>query len=58
MEEARRDCLKQGDCDALQIIFNIFRQKPIDELFAEGEGERRRDYRAPAAGERAVGREI
>ena len=34
MEEAR-DCLKQPDCDSLQIIFNIFRQKPIDELFAE-----------------------
>jgi aryl-alcohol dehydrogenase-like predicted oxidoreductase len=34
MEEARV-CLKEGDVDALQIIFNIFRQKPIDELFAE-----------------------
>ena len=34
MEEARV-CLKQDDLDSLQIIFNIFRQKPIDELFAE-----------------------
>ena len=34
MEEARI-CLQQDDLDALQIIFNIFRQKPIDELFAE-----------------------
>jgi aryl-alcohol dehydrogenase-like predicted oxidoreductase len=32
MEEART-CLEHGDCDALQIIFNVFRQKPIDELF-------------------------
>ena len=28
-------CLQQPDCDSLQIIFNIFRQKPIDDLFAE-----------------------
>jgi aryl-alcohol dehydrogenase-like predicted oxidoreductase len=34
MEEAKT-CLRHGDIDALQIIFNIFRQKPIDELFAE-----------------------
>ncbi|HEY4329879.1 MAG TPA: aldo/keto reductase, partial [Phycisphaerae bacterium] len=32
MEEART-CLKHDDVTALQIIFNIFRQKPIDELF-------------------------
>jgi aryl-alcohol dehydrogenase-like predicted oxidoreductase len=30
-------CLKQGDLAALQIIFNIFRQKPIDALFAQAE---------------------
>ncbi len=34
MEEAQV-CLKHGDMDSLQIIFNIFRQKPIEELFAE-----------------------
>ena len=34
MEEAKI-CLQHPDCDSLQIIFNIFRQKPIDELFAE-----------------------
>jgi aryl-alcohol dehydrogenase-like predicted oxidoreductase len=34
MDEAKI-CLQHGDVDALQIIFNIFRQKPIDELFAE-----------------------
>jgi aryl-alcohol dehydrogenase-like predicted oxidoreductase len=34
MEEAKI-CLQHADCDSLQIIFNIFRQKPIDELFAE-----------------------
>ena len=34
MAEARV-CLKHADVDALQIIFNIFRQKPMDELFAE-----------------------
>ena len=32
MDEART-CLAQNDLAALQIIFNIFRQKPIDELF-------------------------
>ena len=34
MDEAHT-CLQHPDVDALQIIFNIFRQKPIDELFAE-----------------------
>jgi aryl-alcohol dehydrogenase-like predicted oxidoreductase len=34
MDEARI-CLQYDDVDALQIIFNIFRQKPIDELFAQ-----------------------
>lgn len=34
MAEAKT-CLKHGDVDGLQIIFNVFRQKPIDELFAE-----------------------
>jgi aryl-alcohol dehydrogenase-like predicted oxidoreductase len=34
MEEAIL-CLEHDDLDALQIIFNIFRQKPIDELFAK-----------------------
>jgi aryl-alcohol dehydrogenase-like predicted oxidoreductase len=32
MEEALL-CLEQSDLDALQIIFNIFRQKPAEELF-------------------------
>jgi aryl-alcohol dehydrogenase-like predicted oxidoreductase len=32
MDEARV-CLQHPDVDALQIIFNVFRQKPIDELF-------------------------
>ncbi len=32
MEEALL-CLQQGDLASLQIIFNIFRQKPITELF-------------------------
>ena len=32
MEEART-CLQHDDLTSLQIIFNIFRQKPIDELF-------------------------
>ena len=27
-------CLQQDDLDSLQIIFNIFRQKPRDEIFA------------------------
>lgn len=34
MDEARV-CLKQQGLASLQIIFNIFRQKPIDELFAQ-----------------------
>ena len=34
MEEALL-CLEQPGCASLQIIFNIFRQKPIDELFAK-----------------------
>ena len=38
MDEART-CLKHDDVDALQIIFNIFRQKPIDELFAEAKAK-------------------
>lgn len=32
MDEART-CLQHDDLTSLQIIFNIFRQKPIDELF-------------------------
>ncbi len=27
-------CIEHGGCAALQIIFNIFRQKPIEQLFA------------------------
>lgn len=27
-------CIEHGGCSALQIIFNIFRQKPIEQLFA------------------------
>lgn len=34
MAEAKT-CLQHADCDSLQIIFNVLRQKPIDELFAE-----------------------
>jgi aryl-alcohol dehydrogenase-like predicted oxidoreductase len=34
MEEAQV-CLQQQGCDSLQIIFNIFRQKPIHELFTQ-----------------------
>src|SRR5439155_12242152 len=34
MEEALI-CVEQEDLASLQIIFNIFRQKPIDELFEE-----------------------
>lgn len=34
MEEAHV-CLKQPGLASLQIIFNIFRQKPVDELFAQ-----------------------
>ncbi len=33
MEEAHV-CLEQEGCDSLQIIFNVFRQKPIAELLA------------------------
>jgi aryl-alcohol dehydrogenase-like predicted oxidoreductase len=33
MDEARL-CIQQADCISLQIIFNIFRQKPIDAIFA------------------------
>ena len=36
MEEAKL-CLQQEGLTSLQIIFNIFRQKPIDSLFAEAE---------------------
>lgn len=35
-------CLKEDDCTSLQVIFNVFRQKPLEELF-------------PAARERGVG---
>jgi aryl-alcohol dehydrogenase-like predicted oxidoreductase len=38
MEEAHV-CLQHSDVDALQIIFNIFRQKPIDELFAKAKAQ-------------------
>ncbi len=34
MEEARL-CLAQDGLSSLQIIFNLFRQKPIDDLFAD-----------------------
>jgi aryl-alcohol dehydrogenase-like predicted oxidoreductase len=34
MDEARWCCTQPG-CASLQIIFNIFRQKPVDALFAE-----------------------
>jgi aryl-alcohol dehydrogenase-like predicted oxidoreductase len=27
-------CIEHGGCSALQVIFNIFRQKPIEQLFA------------------------
>ena len=36
MGEAR-SCLKQEGLASLQIIFNVFRQKPIDELFDEAQ---------------------
>lgn len=36
MEEALI-CLKQEGCVSLQIIFNIFRQKPIETLFAKAD---------------------
>ncbi len=38
MEEARI-CLQQDGLAALQIIFNIFRQKPIDTLFADAKAK-------------------
>lgn len=38
MEEARI-CLEQDGVSSLQIIFNIFRQKPITELFAEAKAK-------------------
>jgi len=28
-------CMKQADCISLQIIFNVFRQKPIDTIFEQ-----------------------
>lgn len=28
-------CMEQSDCTSLQIIFNIFRQKPIDAIFEQ-----------------------
>lgn len=34
MDEARWCCTQPG-CASLQIIFNLFRQKPVDALFAE-----------------------
>jgi len=39
MEEAQI-CLKEGGVEALQIIFNIFRQKPAETIFAEAMGKR------------------
>jgi aryl-alcohol dehydrogenase-like predicted oxidoreductase len=39
MEEALI-CLEQRDLASLQIIFNIFRQKPIDELFEKATAQR------------------
>jgi aryl-alcohol dehydrogenase-like predicted oxidoreductase len=38
MEEART-CLQHPDLDSLQIIFNVFRQKPIDELFEQAKAK-------------------
>lgn len=32
-------CLDQPGCASLQIIFNIFRQKPIDTIFARSKGQ-------------------
>ena len=32
-------CIEQPGCASLQIIFNIFRQKPIDTLFAKAEAK-------------------
>ncbi len=34
IDEARL-CIQQDDCASLQIIFNIFRQKPIDTIFEQ-----------------------
>jgi len=34
MDEALM-CMQQADCTSLQIIFNIFRQKPIDTIFEQ-----------------------
>ena len=50
-------CLEQEGMASLQIIFNIFRQKPIDVLFPEGEREGRGDHRPPAAGQRPARRQ-
>jgi len=33
-DEEAMTCLKHGNVDSLQIIFNIFRQKPLEEVFA------------------------
>ena len=41
---------------SLQIIFNIFRQKPIDELFAEAQAQGRGAHRPAAAGQRPARR--
>jgi len=38
MEEAGQ-CLNSAGCESLQIIFNIFRQKPIDSLFARAKAK-------------------
>jgi aryl-alcohol dehydrogenase-like predicted oxidoreductase len=38
MDEART-CLQHADLDSLQIIFNVFRQKPIDELFEQAKAK-------------------
>ncbi len=38
MEEAKL-CLAHDDLTSLQIIFNLFRQKPIDTLFAEAKAK-------------------
>ncbi len=37
MEEAQI-CMKNDDLSSLQIIFNIFRQKPIEEIFDKAKG--------------------
>lgn len=38
MDEART-CLQHDDLASLQIIFNVFRQKPIDELFEQAKAK-------------------